>query len=52
MVAEYSTVHAFLEDPRTVVLNLWVVTPLGVTCQISCTSDIYIVIHKVAKLQL
>ena len=41
------------------VLNLWIVTFLGsnspftgVTYQISCISDIYIIIHKVGKLLL
>jgi hypothetical protein len=32
---------------KAVVLNLWVVTPLGVTYQISCTVDIYIVIYDI-----
>ena len=32
------------------VLNLLVVTPLGVTYQISCISDIYITIHNSSKI--
>lgn len=41
----------------TVILNLWVVTPLrshdpvtGVACQIPWISDIYIIIHKSSKI--
>ena len=33
-----------------VVLNLGVATPLGVTYQIFCISDIYIVIHNSSKI--
>ena len=35
---------------KTVVLNLWVGTPLRVACQISCVSDIYIMIHNSSKI--
>ena len=33
-----------------VVLNLWVMTPLGVSDQISCILDIYIMIHNSSKI--
>lgn len=35
--------------PREV-LNLWVSTPLGVTYQLSCTPDIYIMVHNRGKI--
>jgi len=31
---------------RAEVLNLWVMTPLGITHQISCITYIYIMIHN------
>ena len=37
---------------RIVIVNLWVETPLGVAYQISCISDIYIIIDNSKKLQL
>jgi hypothetical protein len=35
---------------KLVVLNLWVVTPLEVICQISSISDIYVMIHNGSKI--
>jgi len=35
---------------REVVLNLWVATPIGVTCQPSCISIIYVTIHNSSKI--
>lgn len=32
------------------VLKLWVIDPLGITIQISCISDIYIIIHNSGKI--
>jgi hypothetical protein len=32
------------------VLNLWVSTPLGVTYQLSCTPDIYIMVYGNSKI--
>ena len=37
---------------KAVVLNLRVATPLGITYQISCTSDIYIMIHNSSKVRV
>jgi hypothetical protein len=35
---------------RATVLNLWVTTLPGVTCQISCISDIHITIHSSSRI--
>jgi hypothetical protein len=50
---KFSTTRApwlSLSVTRTVVLNLWVSTHLGVAHQISCISDIYINIHNSNKI--
>ena len=39
-------------EPRAVVLNLWDMTFLEVTYQISCISDSYIMIHNCSKTTL
>lgn len=40
----------FRADPRPAVLNLWGASPLGVACQISYLSDIYITINNNRKI--
>ena len=47
---KFSWARSHLTACKPVALNLWVMTYLGVTDQISCISDIYIMNHNIAEI--
>jgi hypothetical protein len=40
----------FLPFPHPIILNVWVMTPLGLAYQLSCISNIYSTIHQSSKI--
>lgn len=48
----YSLLSVYYTASSIVVLNLWVVSPLEVTYQISCIADIYIMVQYSSKMTL